>query len=281
MTLRTTSVPLRSGTPIQLAAERWLPSARTRAALVFVHGLGEHRRARPYPPFYGALAAEGFAVLAFDLRGHGESQGPRLYARDLADLTQDLAHVVALAADEAGGRPVFVMGGSLGGLLALTAAFEPHECLAGIIAGAPALDASGARGLARRLLPLLFALAPRLRLDPGLDLSGIARDPRELSAYLDDPRLQLGRITPGLARAVLEGIERVMRRADDLELPLLLMHGLADRIVPADGTIALHAIAGARDKTLKTYPGAYHHLLLDDVRDEVTRDVLAWLGARC
>ncbi|MCE7877683.1 MAG: hypothetical protein DYH14_10205 [Betaproteobacteria bacterium PRO3] len=62
-------------------------------------------------------------------------------------------------------------------------------------------------------------------------------------------------------------------------MPLLLMHGLADRIVPPDGTIALHAIAGARDKTLRTYPEAFHHLLLD-VRDETTRDVLAWLEAR-
>lgn len=270
-----------TGEAVNLAAERWLPPGPPRAWVVFVHGLGEHRRARPYPPFYASLAANGFAVLAFDLRGHGESQGPRLYARNLEVLTRDLAHAIGLAADEADGRPVFVMGGSLGGLLALTAAFEPHESLAGIIAGAPALDASGATGLARRLLPILVVLAPRLRLDPGLDLSGIARDPVERSAYLDDPRLQLGRITPGLARAALDGIERVMRRADDIALPLFLMHGLADRIVPPDGTIALHALAGARDKTLRTYPGAFHHLLLDDVRDEVTRDVIAWLAARC
>lgn len=269
----------RAQAAVHIAAERWLPAGRVRAVVVFMHGLGEHRRARPYPPFYQALAARGFAVLAFDLRGHGESQGPRLYARDLGVLTRDLSHAIDLAADEADGRPVFVMGGSLGGLLALTAAFEPHDSLAGIIAGAPALDASGATGFARRMLPLLGRLAPRLRLDPGLDLSGITRDSRALALYLDDPRLQLGRITPGLARAALDGIELVMRRADDLAVPLLLMHGLADRIVPPDGTIALHAIAGARDKTLRTYPEAFHHLLLD-VRDETTRDVLAWLEAR-
>ena len=269
----------RAQVAVQIAAERWLPAGVPRAAVVFIHGLGEHRRAKPYPPFYQALAARGFAVLAFDLRGHGESEGPRLYARDLAVLTRDLSHAIDLAADEASGRPVFVMGGSLGGLLALTAAFEPHDSLAGIIAGAPALDAGGATGFARRLLPLLCRLAPRLRLDPGLDLSGIARDPRALALYLDDPRLQLGKITPGLARATLDGIELVMRRADDLAVPLLLMHGLADRIVPPDGTIALHAIAGARDKTLRTYPEAFHHLLLD-ARDETTRDALDWLEAR-
>ena len=71
-----------------------------------------------------------------------------------------------------------------------------------------------------------------------------------------------------------------MRRADDLMLPMLMLHGLADRVVPPDGTIALHALAGSRDKTLKTYPQAWHHLLLDDVRDAVTRDIVAWLEAR-
>ena len=101
----------------------------------------------------------------------------------------------------------------------------------------------------------------------------------ELDEYLADPMMQIGRITPALAAATLEGIELVMRRADDLQLPMMLMHGLADRVVPADGTIALHAIAGAKDKTLRTYDDAYHHLLLDDVRDTATRDIVAWLGA--
>jgi alpha-beta hydrolase superfamily lysophospholipase len=265
---------------VHLVAERWLPTGETRAHVVVVHGLGEHRRARPYLPFYETLAAHGFAVLAFDLRGHGESGGPRLYARNLGVLEQDLAKAIALAADEAGGRPVFALGGSLGGLLALTASFAPHDSLAGVVAGAPALDAGGASPFVTRLLPLFAFAAPRWRVSPGFDLSGIARDPEALAAYLDDPLLQLGRITPSLAAATHAGIERVMRRADDLMLPMLMLHGLADRIVPPDGTIALHALAGSRDKTLKTYTGGYHHLLLDDVRHEVIGDILAWLGAR-
>jgi alpha-beta hydrolase superfamily lysophospholipase len=248
-----------------------------RAHVVFIHGLGEHRRALPYPPFYEALAARGYGVLAYDLRGHGVSQGARLYARDFGVLADDAARAIALAADEADGRPVFVIGGSLGGLIALACALDPHDSLAGIIAGAPALDANGASRTMKKLLPVLRAVAPRVRLNPGLDVSGIARDADALDAYLADPVMQIGRITPGLAAATLEGIELVMRRADDLQVPMMLMHGLADRVVPADGTIALHALAGAQDKMLMTYDGAYHHLLLDDLRDEVTRDMVAWL----
>ena len=265
---------------VRLAAERWVPAGEARAHVVFVHGLGEHRRARPYVPFYEMLAAQGYAVLAFDLRGHGASEGPRLYARRFAILEQDVARAVEVAADDARGRPVFVIGGSLGGLLAIAAALEPHESLAGVIAGAPALDTAGASPLMKRLLPLLALVAPRARFDPGLDVGGIARDAGELAAYLADPSMQIGRITPALAAATLAGIERVMHHADDLALPMLLLHGLADRVVPADGTIALHALAGSRDRTLKTYPGAYHHLFLDDVRDEAIRDIVAWLSAR-
>ncbi len=265
---------------VHLSAERWVPPGEARAHVVFVHGLGEHRRARPYVPFFGKLAANGYAVLAFDLRGHGASEGPRLYARDFAILEQDVVRAVDVAADEAQGRPVFVVGGSLGGLLAIASALTPHESLAGVVAAAPALDATGASPLMKRLLPLLALVAPRVRFDPGLDVLGIARDAEALSAYLADPLMQIGRITPALAAATLAGIERVMHHADDVTLPLLLLHGVADRVVPADGTIALHALAGSRDKTLKTYPGAYHHLLLDDVREEATRDILAWLAAR-
>lgn len=264
---------------VHLAAERWLPGGGMRAHVVYVHGLGEHRRARPYRPFFETLAANGYAVLAYDLRGHGVSQGPRLYARDFGVLMDDASRAVTLAADEADGRPVFVIGGSLGGLIALSCALEPHDSLAGVVAGSPALDATGASKRMKALLPVLKAAVPRWRLNPGLDVSGIARDADELEQYLADPMMQVGRITPGLAAATLEGIELVMRRADDLQLPMLLMHGLADRVVPADGTIALHAIAGAKDKTLRTYDDAYHHLLLDDVRDAATRDIVAWLDA--
>ncbi|CAG1002440.1 acylglycerol lipase [Burkholderiales bacterium] len=265
---------------VSLAAERWVPAGDARAHVVFAHGLGEHHRARPYVPFFETLAANGYATLAFDLRGHGLSEGPRLYARDFAILVRDLARVVALAADDARGRPVFIVGGSLGGLLAIAAALDPHDSLAGIVAGAPALDAGGTSTMMRRLLRLLALLAPRTRLDPGIEIGAIARDPDELAAWLDDPLMQVGRITPRLAVAILAGIELVMHRADDLALPMLLLHGQADRVVPADGSIALHALAGARDKTLKTYPGAFHHLLLDDARDEATRDIIAWLDRR-
>ena len=271
---------LPSADGVHLAVERWSPVRDARAHVVFVHGLGEHRRARPYPKFYDALTASGFDVLAFDLRGHGQSDGPRLYARDLSVFDQDIARLVGMAADEGDGRPVFVIGGSLGGLIAIGASFEPHDCLAGIVAGAPALDGGGASPWMRRVARLLRLVAPRMRLDIGFDLAGLAHDEREVARYLDDPLMQIGRITPAMAGVVRSGIERAMRRADDVTLPMLMLHGLADRVVPPDGTIALHAMAGSRDKTLKTYPDAFHHLLVDDVRSEVTRDVIAWLGAR-
>jgi hypothetical protein len=148
-----------------------------------------------------------------------------------------------------------------------------------VIAGRPALDSGGASRRMKTLLPVLKAIVPRVRLNPGPRRDRHRARSGALDDYLSDPMMQIGRITPALAAATLEGIELVMRRADDLQVPMMLMHGLADRVVPADGTIALHAMAGAADKTLRTYDGAYHHLLLDDVRDAVTRDMVAWLDA--
>ncbi len=246
-----------------------------------VHGLGEHSRALPFPPFYRFLAERGFAVHAFDLRGHGRSGGTPVYARDWASLRADLALVVARAHEAAGKTPLFVVGGSLGGLIALDHAIESPDGLAGVVAAAPALDASGASPLLRRILPFLARVVPRLPLSPGLDIAGIAHDMSVVQAYANGPGMRLEKVTPALAAAIVQGMEHVHASAPRLAIPALLLHGSDDRIVPIAGTWAFFERAGSSDKTFDVFEGAYHDLLLDDVAEAVRSRIAAWIGERC
>lgn len=256
------------------------PAAAPRSHVVVVHGLGEHSRALAYPPFYDLLARHGCAVHAFDLRGHGRSGGPPVYARDWPTLRNDLAMVVARASRAAAGAPLFVVGGSLGGLIALDHAIEYPERLSGVVAAAPALDASGASPLLRRILPLLARVVPRLQVNPGLDLAGIAHDRAVVQAYASAPGMRLEKMTPGLAAAILRGIEHVHASAARLTVPALLLHGTDDPIVPIDGTRAFFERSGGADQEFDAIPGALHDLLLDRCGADVSRRIAAWLAAR-
>lgn len=72
------------------------PPGIPRAQVIVVHGLGDHCRSMPYRNLSEALLAQGFAAYGFDLRGHGQSEGPRMYAEAWTNLRDDLKCFVQL-----------------------------------------------------------------------------------------------------------------------------------------------------------------------------------------
>ena len=90
----------------------------------------------------------------------------------------------------------------------------------------------------------------------------------------------LGATTPAYAghtdrcERKLERIERDFAR---FMLPLLILHGTADKVTRPDGSQLFYDKAGSSDKTLKLYDGHYHDLLNDIGREAVVADILAWI----
>lgn len=250
-----------------------------RAGVVVVHGLGDHGQALPYQNLAEALTARGFGVYGFDQRGHGQSEGHRLYVDAWRDFRTDLRAIVEQAQRATGGHPVFLLGLSLGGLLALNYAQHHPAGLKGIVAVAPAVDASGVPALMRALIPLIARVAPRLPLNLGLDLTRIARDEAAARAYAADPLLILGKSTPRMAAEVLDAMAETHTAAASLQPPLLILHGAEDRIVPPSGSAEFFQKAGALDKQRRVYAGAYHNLFLETNRAQVFGDIVTWLEA--
>ncbi len=249
-----------------------------KGAVLLVHGMGDHARALPYLKLRAALVGAGWRVYSFDLPGHGMSEGERVYTPAWRCLGDDVDDVIEAAAEHGCAR-VFVVGLSLGGLLALNSAVRGSRHIAGVVAIAPALSEDGTPWIVRKLMPLVGRFTHTTPFSMGLRASRVSRDASAVRQYFSDALFQR-KCSPGLALAVMEGIAEVQAGAGKASAPMLLLHGGADQIAPARGSARFFAYADAAGKKCIVYDGARHNLLIETNADEVIRDVLEWLESR-
>ena len=265
------------GDGLALYYQAWLPSSPARATLINLHGLGDHSGL--YPSIATHFPARGFAVYAYDMRGNGRSPGQRAYLESWADYRGDLHAFLAKVREWEPGLPVFVLGHSLGALVVLEYALHFPTALGGVIAAAPPLGKVGVPPLLMALGRVMSRIWPRFSLEVGMDLSGLARDPSVIQTVLADPLFHR-RGTARLSTEVTAAISRVQARAGDLAVPLLIVHGSADRMVPPDGSREFFQKVRYPIREFREYPGAYHGLFADWDQEHVLADVERWLNLR-
>ncbi|MGH3752091.1 MAG: lysophospholipase [Pseudonocardiaceae bacterium] len=255
--------------------QSWLPPDRARAVVVIVHGLHEH--SARYAHVGGRLAGAGFAAYAADHRGHGRSDGQRANLERMALIVADLGSFVRFAAERHGGLPVFMVGHSLGGLIALHYATEPGTALDGLVLSAPAVEVLAGSALQRRLAGVLSALVPDLQVAVlGTDQK-ISRDPGVVRAYQEDPLVYRGKIKARTGAEALVTMRGLPARLPRLSVPLLILHGTGDEICALAGSVMVHDRVSSADKTLRRYQGLYHEVFNEPERTEVLTDLVRWL----
>ncbi|MBV8604281.1 MAG: lysophospholipase [Pelomonas sp.] len=258
-----------------------------RGTLLIVHGLGEH--IGRYEDAAQRFNSWGWNVVGYDQRGHGASGGRRGDVPDAASLLRDLGRVIdAVGADPRlkAGRLVLV-GHSMGGLVAarfvaggLTASsagvlpdwFRPVD---GLVLSSPAL-AVAMNGWQRLLLFVGAKLAPHLAAHNGLNPQWVSRDAEVVRAYRADPLVH-NRITPTLARMIVEGGQLVRRLAPDWIVPTLLVWAGADRCVVPAGSAEFAAGAPAALLRHECFEGLAHEIFNEPERDQVFAEVKDWL----
>jgi alpha-beta hydrolase superfamily lysophospholipase len=267
---------------LTLATRRWLPNRRPKAAVALVHGIGEH--SGRYAHVATHLMLHGYGAYAFDLRGHGRSEGePRAYAESfdayVGDLDRFLDSVRAERRAEPR-RPLFLYGHSLGGAIAAAYVIERGaDGLAGLVLSSAALRIpADLSPLLQKAAGVLSRFVPRLPVSK-LDTSHLSRDPAVVRAYEEDPLVYTGGVRARVGAEVLRVTEHVQQHADAFALPLYLYHGTADRITDPAGSRWLHEHAPAADKSLKLYEGLYHETHNEPERERVLDDLTAWLDA--
>ncbi|MBR9991321.1 MAG: lysophospholipase [Gemmatimonadetes bacterium] len=275
---RTSDGSLSGVSGLHLAYHSWEPS-QPRAVLVVVHGLGEH--SGRYAEFGRRMAEGGIATFAMDLRGHGLSDGQRGHVPSFDVLLQELDRFHREVRGIKDARvPMFLLGHSLGGLIALRYQEEYDARFRGAIIVSPWL--ATAMSVPRWKANIAHALAkliPVLPLSAGIDAAHVSRDPDVVEAYRDDPLVH-DTVTPRFFSEVSMAMGLALQRSDRIREPLLFMLAGDDHLVDTDKSLRFARSLTATDVTVKVYPDHYHELLNEIDRATIHREVREWIAAR-
>lgn len=255
--------------------QAWLPDTPPKAVIVLVHGLGEH--AGRYQHVAEALVDAGYAVRAYDHRGHGRSTGKRAFVKHYDELLRDLHQFRRAVEGEHPGTPLVLLGHSMGGNIVMGYALGNQDGIAALVLSGPALQVGDDFSpLQLKVFGAIAKVAPGLR-PQGLSADAISRDPAVVEAYLADPLVYTGKISAGLGAALIGAMQSFPDRYHELRLPILVLHGTDDQLADVAGSRELAAKAVDADLTAKYYDGLYHEVFNEPERDQVLADLVAWL----
>lgn len=262
---------------ITLHLQGWEPDARPRAVVALIHGLGEH--IARYSAFAEALAKAEYAVMGFDLRGHGRSGGRRGHTPSYEALLDDIDSLLGRVRDRYPRRPVFLYGHSLGGALAINYVLRRAPNIQGAIVTAPWLRTLvGAPPLKAALARILEPILPTYTETWAQEPAELSRDSTVASAFERDP-LRHNLISARMYRACTQAGEWALEHAAEFRLPLLLMHGTADRLTSWEASQEFARRLGSR-VTWRLWEGWYHELHNEPERRRVLQTIIAWMNRR-
>ncbi len=261
---------------LRIFTRHWRPAGEPKAALVICHGVNSH--GGQYLRAGKEFAAAGFAVTALDLRGRGKSEGERFYVESVDEYVSDLSQTIDLAKSHDPGLQCFLLGHSAGGVTSVSYALDYQDRIDGLICESFAFHVF-APDIALAILKGASHIAPHLHVLK-LKMEDFSRDPAWVEQLLADP-LTKDEVQPvQTVVALVRAGDRMAREFGTITLPVLIMHGTADKATRPDGSQEFFDHAGSADKQLILYEGYYHDLLNDLGRERVMADVVGWIEER-
>jgi alpha-beta hydrolase superfamily lysophospholipase len=268
----------KSSDGLDFYSQGWVPDGKVKAVVGLIHGLGEH--IGRYTHVGAALAEAGYALLGFDLRGHGRSGGPRGHTPTFEAYLDDLDLFLKQMEERFPDKPKFLYGHSLGGILVLTYPPLRHSKLVGVIAVAPPFrSALEQQKVKVAMAKVLGSLLPTIVITNGVDPKTLSHDPAVVSAYVNDPLVH-NRVTTGWGKIMLDMIAVAYKNAPEFPLPALIMHGQKDVL---GFPISSQEFADLMPKglaTLKIWDGLYHEIHNEPEKEQVFKVMTDWLDAQ-
>ncbi len=262
---------------LKFYARGWEPDARPKAAVCLVHGLGEHvgRYAHVGQAFNGA----GYALVGYDERGHGQTGGARGHTPSYDAMMDDIADLLSFVEKRYAGLPRFLYGHSMGGNQVINFALRRRPALAGVIATDPWLKlAFEPPALRVALGRMMDKIAPGFTQKSGLETAALSRDPEVERVYVTDPLVH-DKVSARLFVSMYDAGLWAFGHAAEFPLPLLLMHGTADRLTSAEASRQF-AERGGKNVTWRAWEGWYHEIHNEPGKAEVLQVMIGWMDGR-
>lgn len=264
------------GDELRLFWESNTPDA-PKAHLGIIHGFGDH--AGRYREAIDAWVADGFAVHAFDYRGHGRSGGRRGHVDRWGEYLGDLGYFYERVREAAGSTPLFLLGHSHGGLMLVHFLHQSPEGLQGAVLSAPYLALAFKPPAAKVLgAKLVSGVLPWLPFKTGLTPEQLTRDPEMQVRTAEDP-LYGDTASPRWFTESNRAQAEALAFGPKIRLPLFMLCGSDDPVASSTVSRKFFESVGSSDKRFKEYPGMRHEVLNEIGREEVYRDVAGWISS--
>jgi len=263
---------------IRLNCIKSKPEGAPKAVAVVLHGYGEHMGR--YSHVVEALNQHDYVVFMLDHRGHGESEGARACVEKFNYFVEDLHLLVQKAQTAYPGLPLLMVAHSMGGLIGTAYAIRYESYLDGLVLSGPALHVGDDVPTYLKIISKYFAkFLPNLPVLPKAN-GVLSRDPEVERQFRADPLCYNGRLKSRMGYEFMIAAQQTCDKMRQLSLPLLIMHGSADKLTNPSGSKQLYAEAQSADKTLKLWPDYFHELFNEVGKEEVFAFMLEWLNKR-
>lgn len=246
-----------------------------RGLILISHGFGEHYGL--YDDFMDFLWESGYGLCAYDHRAHGRSEEERGHVDRFEVFIEDMAVMVGHLKADHPNLPFFMFGHSMGGLIVFNYGILYPEGIQGQIFSGAALDrAVGTRFIPEIVFTLIRRCFPKVKLYSLLAGKG-TRNKAFSAEHKKDPLILKYETLGFISEFLHRGVAFARENASRYRLPAYFLHGKADKIIPYRASVDTFGQISSLDKTLKLYDGLYHELVREPEREEVWRDILAWL----
>jgi acylglycerol lipase len=264
-----------SGDDAALPLQKWLPHGRPKAIIVALHGFNDYSKGFAIPAQY--LKHYGIAVYAYDQRGFGRAPNPGIWPGE-DNLVRDAANMVAVVKKRYPHTPLYVMGESMGGAVAIAALSRPgFPTVDGLILSAPAVwGGESMSPLWRASLWVAVHVWPGKRLT-GEDLHVLASDNLAMLRALSRDPLVIKKTRVDAIYGLVHLMDTAYSRIGSVEVPVFFLYGARDQVIPSEPIAdALCKVSG--QVTAAYYPMGYHMLLRDLHRNKPLQDIVSWIS---
>ncbi|RBP53635.1 alpha/beta hydrolase [Arenicella xantha] len=255
----------------------WTPEGKVKGVVMLIHGLGEH--CQRYDALGEFLNQYGYALSAIDLPCHGHSEGKRGHIDSFDEFQSAALKLHARIRESYPDTPLFLLGHSMGGLIAARFLLDHQDKFSGaLLSGAaiqspqepPKWQVAIIKGIAK-----LFPKAAMLQ----LDASAISRDPEVVDKYMADPLVSKDKLSARFLVEMTNTMDTVKANAAKITLPILIMHGTKDVMTAPEGSQLLFNSVSSPDKHINLYDGLYHEIFNEPEGQQIFAEVVTWLNA--